>query len=248
MLQVVHVKFANPSIKLIIYRLGVKCTYLKSPETSRTGAGLATSPKFPPAPTSLWSSLQSLSRDDQITSQALGLLSEVPEKGGDVDTLYDTYFCTFHESLPIIDKDVFYGQLRHEPTTSHFATLLLSMIVVAHLSSRTADTAQIPHAVFPVLKGIFSLLQATGKVSVELIQAGVLIASYEFCQALGQDAWLSIGASARMGHVLGIHETIKIQSPKGEFCRVRIATKRCLWWGIVVVERYDSPKLMPPLR
>jgi hypothetical protein len=229
---------ATRSIKLIEYRLGVKCSYSKKPETGQLV------PTFPPAPTNLWSSFNSVGIDDEAINQASGLFHDISTKGGNLGTFYEIYFCTFHESLPVIDKDVFYGQLQHEPMTSHFAVLLLSMIVIAHLSSRTGETAQLPHDLFPVLKRIFSLLQATGRVSIELIQAGVLIASYEFCQALGQDAWLSIGACARMGHVFGIHETIKIQTPIGEFCRVRFETKRSLWWGIVVVERYDSAKLM----
>jgi hypothetical protein len=235
---------ATRSIKLIEYRLGVKCSYSKKPETGQPVPGSVPIPMFPPAPTNLWSSFNSAGTDDEAINQALGLLHDISTKGGNVDTFYEIYFCTFHESLPIIDKDVFYGQLRHEPMTSHFAVLLLSMIVVAHLSSQTGEPAQLPHNLFPVLKRIFSLLQATGRVSIELIQAGVLIASYESCQALGQEAWLSIGACARMGHVFGIHETIKIQTPTGEFCRAIFATKRSLWWGIVVVERYDSAKLM----
>jgi hypothetical protein len=121
--------------------------------------------------------------------------------------------------------------------TSHFSVLLLSIILIAHLSSHTVETADTPNELFPALKGMYSLLQSAGNISIELIQTGVLISSYKYSQALGQEAWLSIGACARMGHILGLHKTVKSHVPTGPLSRDRFETKRNLWWGIVVLER-----------
>jgi hypothetical protein len=145
--------------------------------------------------------------------------------GGTIDAFCEIYFCTFHCSLPIIDKDEFYNQLGLEPFSSHFSVLVLSMILKAQLSSQAAETAETPGGLFLALKNLHSTLQSTGKVSIELIQSGVLIASYEYCQAVGQDAWLSIGVCARMGHILGLHHTIKPPASTGEGLGDRVAIK-----------------------
>ncbi|KAH8806334.1 hypothetical protein F5882DRAFT_496594 [Hyaloscypha sp. PMI_1271] len=84
---------------------------------------------------------------------------------------------------------------------------------------------------------MYTLLQSTGKVSMELVQAGVLVACYEHCQALHQDAWLSIGACVRMAHLMGLHTVLRNMLPKERNERNILESKRCLWWGIVVIER-----------
>ena len=72
----------------------------------------------------------------------------------------------------------------------------------------------------------------------ELVQAGILVACYEHCQALHQDAWLSIGACVRMAHLMGLQTELRKMPPTGKDERNMLDTKRCLWWGIVVIERF----------
>ncbi|KAH7342752.1 hypothetical protein BKA65DRAFT_400962 [Rhexocercosporidium sp. MPI-PUGE-AT-0058] len=101
-------------------------------------------------------------------------------------------------------------------------------------SSATGDRR---YDVYPTLKSIHSLLQSTGRVSHELIQAGILISSFEHCQGLFQEAWMSVGACVRMAHILGIQESIRKPLPKERDARAMLETERCIWWAIVIVER-----------
>jgi hypothetical protein len=112
------------------------------------------------------------------------------------------------------------------------------MILISHLSSKIerGDGKQ-RERLYPTLKSVYGLLMSTGKVSIELVQAGVIIAAWEHCQALHQDAWLSVGVCVRMGNVLGLHHMIKITEEEGEE-EEREEEKKSLWWGIVVLERY----------
>jgi Fungal specific transcription factor domain len=220
-------------------RLGVRCLYSKKVEIAPLRPEVVARSTFHPSPARIWSSAQPVGVDNQVSSQALELLNLISRKRGGVDAFCEIYFCTFHRPLPIVDKDDFYDQLRLETMTSDFSVLVLSIILIVHLSSQIVEAAEIPRGLFPALKSMYSVLQSMGKFSIELIQAGVHIASYEHCQALGQDAWLSIGSCARMAHILGLHRTIKSYEPAGEVPGDRVETKRCLWWGIVVLERYD---------
>ena len=71
-----------------------------------------------------------------------------------------------------------------------------------------------------------------------LCMAGLLIASYEHCQGFLQDAWLSVGACARMGQTLGIHSILRTPVPNDAASQTVFEMRRCLWWGVVTLERY----------
>ncbi|KAH7419276.1 hypothetical protein BKA64DRAFT_12764 [Cadophora sp. MPI-SDFR-AT-0126] len=90
---------------------------------------------------------------------------------------------------------------------------------------------------YPTLKSIHSLLQSTGNVSHELIQAGILISSFEYCQGFFQEAWISIGICVRMAQILGLQESIRRPLPKERDSQTILETERCIWWAIVIVER-----------
>jgi hypothetical protein len=49
---------------------------------------------------------------------------------------------------------------------------------------------------------------------------------------------LSVGACIRMGHLMGLNTVLRKPMPKERSERSLLETKRCLWWGLVVVERY----------
>ena len=178
--------------------------------------------------------------DHQVSSSATRLLSAISRKRGHAGDFMQTYFHNFHKTLPIINKDSVCSKLENSTSDSHFSTLLLSMFLITQLTPQVN-----PHPssnfgereLYPAVKTIYSLLQSTGKVSMELVQAGVLVACYEHCQALHQDAWLSIGACVRMAHLMGLHTVLRNMLPKERNERNILESKRCLWWGIVVIER-----------
>lgn len=178
--------------------------------------------------------------DDQVSLQASRLLSAISRKRGHAGDFMQTYFCSFHKTLPIINKDVFRSKLETSTADSHFSTLLLSMFLITQLTPQVNANPSSnfgEQELYPTVKSIYSLLQSTGKVSMELVQAGVIIACYEHCQALHQDAWLSIGACVRMAHLMGLNTILQTTLPKEKAERRVLETKRCLWWGIVIIER-----------
>jgi hypothetical protein len=153
------------------------------------------------SPADSWSSLyptvgKSLGIDDQVSLQARRLLGAISRRRGPINRFCEVYFGTFHHALPIISKEVFYWQLENNSSDSHFSTLLLSVYLITHLTPQPGSIpAESLEQLYPTLKSIYSLLQSTGKISVELVQAGVLIASWEHCQALHRDAWLTSTSS-----------------------------------------------------
>lgn len=160
----------------------------------------------------------------------------------------DTYFYTFHEWLPFVSRsdfdtafidyvDDFHARLDRETSLSHFSVLLLSVILIAHLSSKSVvRDKEYPAELYHAAKTLYSLLQFSGKSSLELVQAGLNIAAYEHCQARGQEAWLIIGGCVRMAQVMGLHQTVKVNGK--EVSSGGFETQKCVWWSVVILERY----------
>lgn len=179
----------------------------------------------------------SLYVDDQVALQAQKLLGAISRKSGDINTFCHAYFNRFHHTLPILNEDVFYWQMENLSVDSHFSTLLLSVFLITQLVSEPAATSARRFDVYPTLKSIYSLLQSTGKVSYELIQSGLLIASFEYCQALLQDAWLTVGTCVRMAQIMDLRSSIRTSKSEESNPSRIVEIERCIWWGIVVVER-----------
>jgi hypothetical protein len=178
--------------------------------------------------------------DDQVSLQTSRLLSAISRKQGHASDFMQTYFRTLHHSLPIINQEMFRWKLESHASDSHFSTLLLSFFLITQLTPKVNPNPSSnfgEQELYPTVKSFYSLLQSTGKVSMELVQAGVLIACYEHCQGLHQDAWLTIGACVRMGHLMGLQTILQKTLPEEKNERDILETKRRLWWGIVVTER-----------
>ena len=73
-----------------------------------------------------------------------------------------------------------------------------------------------------------------------MIQAGLLIATYEYGHGLLEAAYVSIGTCARMGFIAGLHGgQFGRPSPGGQSSPLlKEDEEHNLWWGIIVSERY----------
>ncbi|KAK0125399.1 hypothetical protein ONS95_000583 [Cadophora gregata] len=177
-----------------------------------------------------------LTTDKQVSLQAHKLLNAISRKSGDINKFCNIYFGKFHHALPILNKEVFYWQLQNLPSDSHFSALVLAMYLISQMVSQS-NSDEHRFDLYPTLKSIHSLLQSTGNVSHELIQAGILISSFEYCQALFQEAWITIGTCVRMAQILGLQESIRKPLSKDPDSPTMLETDRCIWWAIVIVER-----------
>ena len=217
-------------------RLIVKCTYPKRVLLSMGDA----LPRLVNLGPSELPCISSPNSDELVAVQVLGLLDTISRKSWSIDVFVSAYFVNFHRNLPILNQGIFENRLKQADRHSHLLMLLLSMVLISHLYSKIAAEAEekTKEELYTATKSMYSLLLRTGKVSSELVQAGVIIAAYEHCQALHQEAWLGIGICARLGQLLGLHHLIRMPMPKEMDKRIDFETKKCLWWGIVVLERY----------
>jgi hypothetical protein len=152
--------------------------------------------------------LRLLDLDEQLTMQAYEVMTR---NGGDVTPICKRYFKVVEKWLPIVDSKEFFIRLEHLQTSpsAPFSTLVMSMCLFAQSSSVLLCRDSRVESMYYTTKCFYSLLQSNGRLSLELLQAVLLIAVYEHCQACYEASALSVGICARIGYALGLHRIIQ---------------------------------------
>jgi hypothetical protein len=134
------------------------------------------------------------------------------------------YFVSCHRWLPILDiTSVERHLVDLDKTGSNTLALLLSMCVLASPMAVAED------ALYPAIRSLYLSLQGKQSICMDLIQAGILIAAYEYGQSWPQRAYLTITASKSMAILLGFYPS-SLQGP------MTIEESR-VCWGIAILER-----------
>lgn len=87
------------------------------------------------------------------------------------------------------------------------------------------------------VKSYYLELEIRGVVSLQGLQAGLLIALYEFGHGIYPSAVNSIGNCARYGRILGINWASKLNSKKF-FAWVDVEERNRVWWAIYMLDRF----------
>lgn len=175
--------------------------------------------------------------DDQLTAQICDIIRR---NGDDIDISCSMYFARIHDWCQIIMKQRFFGMLammRIVPNADFSClvfTMYLTTLMYEESSARIDDIDQI----YDTAKRIHAMLLSSGRASIELVQAGLLIAIYEHSQALHDAAYQTIGGCARMGYILGFHETLSTEFRCEDRENSVAESQRMVWWGIIILERY----------
>jgi hypothetical protein len=149
------------------------------------------------------------------------------------------YLDTINASLPILIAD----QLRKHVADLdqvfglELRTLLLSVYLVTKLPDQLPEGGTDLANLYSLVKLFHSNLVTTSRPSIDLIQAGLLIAVYEQGQAQDDEAYLTVGLCARMGHAIGLQKTLRGDIPSHLGSRDLLETYKHVWWSLIVLER-----------
>lgn len=156
-----------------------------------------------------------------------------------VDDISMRYFRGIHTFIPIISPCRFHQEVIHSSTSpsATFSLLLLSMCLITYHPGLAKSSSAIDHAtLYLTTKSLYTQIQSSFSPSLHLIQAGIIIASYEYATKKINDAFASIAVCARMGYAARLH---LINSVEGldpmEYLQAE--EELSTWWGIVITER-----------
>ncbi|KAK7910874.1 hypothetical protein PG985_013355 [Apiospora marii] len=180
-----------------------------------------------------------------------------------VDDVSTGYFHGLHLYIPIISRARFHDNfvtLGATPTID-FSALLLSLHLVTlapptperhHQQSSPSHQSNSGHSngglndtsddqsVYLTTKSLFTQVQSSSPASIHLnlIQAGLLIAVYEYTRGQPDQAFMTISLCARLGYAARINQLVgSLSEPDHNTTRPQTREAANTWWGVVIYER-----------
>jgi hypothetical protein len=169
------------------------------------------------------------------------------------------YFQGFHLHLPIISRTRFYNNLIVLGATpaDDFSVLLLTICLITQAPAleyqfeHKAPQSVEQQSLYLAARCLFAQVQVSCSPSVSLIQAGLLLAMYEYTHSWPEDEFVTIAGSARMAYAARIHGSDRLQTQMTLKAGQNANTELLLqaeeaantWWGNFVCERYISPSI-----
>ncbi|OAP56188.1 hypothetical protein AYL99_09367 [Fonsecaea erecta] len=158
----------------------------------------------------------------------------------DIQDIVDRYFANIHTWLPFISKKRLQLTLSNPAMelTLDLALLLLSMKLIIQVPQGGSQSIRSP--LYNLTKGYATMVESSGLMSLQLLQANILIAAYEVGHAIYPAAYLSTGHCARLGHALGLndrqHAPQMLKKRTGAWAELE-EFKRT-WWATMLLDRY----------
>jgi hypothetical protein len=125
--------------------------------------------------------------------------------GSAVQAVISDYFDTVHTWMSIISKKRMMRNMLNPlwEAGPDLALLFLCMKLMITRPQEGLESAH--HSIYTAAKRFLGLMEASGMTSLLVLQAYVLVATYEIGQAIYPAAWMSAGACVRYGQLLGIN-------------------------------------------
>ncbi|PLB49696.1 hypothetical protein P170DRAFT_409275 [Aspergillus steynii IBT 23096] len=160
-----------------------------------------------------------------------------------VDDLTARYFRNFHSHLPIISRVRFQNNLisTGSAPSADASVLLLTVCLLAYLPSsqmHSQDGEALVmgrQSLYLATKALVAQAQGSLQPSIPLIQATLLLATYEYANGKPEAAVVTIAGCARMAYAARIHDRRHHSMDCDSGIDVEEAGNT--WWGIVIFER-----------
>ncbi|EXJ62130.1 hypothetical protein A1O7_02563 [Cladophialophora yegresii CBS 114405] len=158
----------------------------------------------------------------------------------DIQDVVDRYFANVQVWLPFISKKRMQLNLANPgmELTLDLALLLLSMKLILQVPQGGPHAARSP--LYSLTKSYFNMVDSFGVVSLQVLQADLLIAAYEIGHGIYPAAYLTTGHCARLGHILGINDRKNapqlLRRKPGAWAELE-EMKR-VWWTVMLLDRY----------
>ncbi|KAB5578180.1 hypothetical protein GE09DRAFT_1088782 [Coniochaeta sp. 2T2.1] len=149
------------------------------------------------------------------------------------------FFKTIHIWMPIISKKRFFIRILNPLSQRGPECSLLILCMKLCCTPPSSDSGDGRSPIYSAAKRFHFEVEAAGVLSVHVLQATVLIAIYEMGQAIYPAAFLTVGACARYGMALGIHELGQDVTGGAERQCSWLETEelRRAWWAVLVLDR-----------
>jgi hypothetical protein len=154
----------------------------------------------------------------------------------DVDTMCTLYFTSIDAWCRVLSRKRVLQRVQtyNSSTDASFALLLLCMKMIISPPAGGEAVTQL----YRTARGFASLLENIPSISLDLLQAHILIAMYEVGHSIFPAAFFSVGHVARMCMLMGLHDRKHAAQlfRTTQTWTIREEERRA-WWGAFILDR-----------
>ncbi|KAH8803670.1 hypothetical protein F5884DRAFT_889103 [Xylogone sp. PMI_703] len=148
------------------------------------------------------------------------------------------YFRTIHSWIQFISKPLFFSRVQNlwNKPRADLALLAISMQLITERPDSSVTMAQ--SSTYVLIKMLCSLLESAGIISLEFLQAKLLICLFELGHGIQPAAFLTIGFAARCGIILGIDKRLASAASDNPSQWLRHEEEKRVWWAVIIMDRW----------
>ncbi len=149
------------------------------------------------------------------------------------------YFNTIHLWMPVIWESRFLDKLSvvfFEPQAD-LSLLILSMAIITDIPVGV-NVLSSASSLYTLVKSSLAVVEAANIHLLEVLQSRLLLSLFEVGNGIDPAAYITLGATARAAAAMGAN-----LNPKWQYSTTQVPLQRsdealCVWWGIVILDRY----------
>ncbi|RFU77476.1 transcriptional regulatory [Trichoderma arundinaceum] len=138
--------------------------------------------------------------------------------------------------LPIVCRKHFFSAALNPLSPRRAEGTLLALCMKLYSTTSVRRDGSQKTALYRTAKRYHSEIEASGLISLHVLQAMIFIALYEIGHAIYPAAYLTVGACARYGVALGLD---RVMTDNSDFNKswMEVEEKRRSWWGVLALDR-----------
>lgn len=162
------------------------------------------------------------------------VLNIIISNGDGVPSVTSTYFRTIDVWLPVIDADTCVKRLETitQDNNVELSSLLLAMFLVTRPPGNNSSMREMQTPLYYETKTLYSFIVSSGRSTIEVIQAGLLISLYEVGHGMTEAAQVTMAVCSRMAMKM---KAVQYRNSSRNIQNTEFGR---LWWGIVTLDRY----------
>ena len=146
------------------------------------------------------------------------------------------FFNSVHNYMPIVSRKLFYDRLLNPLQEPRSDVALLCLCMKLSVWSESSNETNPQNDLYLAAKRYVVELEASGVLTLALMQACLLLSLYEIGHGIYPAAYMTIGACAGYGFALALNSAGTIFSE--QYTWIEIEERRRVWWAIIIIERW----------
>ncbi|KAM0449469.1 hypothetical protein ACHAO4_007487 [Trichoderma viride] len=173
----------------------------------------------------------------------IAIPKDVAAHVGDLGQIRDIYATFSSQAViwtPVIFRKNFFNIALNPLSPRRTEGILMCLCMKLYCTSAPSYEDDGKRTLYRIVKEFYAEVEATGIMSVCILQSALLIAVYEIGNAIYPAAYMTVGSCARYGVALGLDKLMVSLRGEGNLGKpwMEIEEMRRVWWGILILDRF----------